>query len=55
MRGDEIQIKNNAAAGKKKKKILKGCKKIVRQRELIIEDSGLLGHYVMSSRNYWRF
>jgi len=54
MGGDELQVKNNADASSECPKILKGCKKIVGQRELIIEDSSLLGHYVLSSRNYWR-
>jgi len=54
MGGDDLQIKNNAESNSECPKMLTGCKKILRQRELIIEDSNLLGHYVLSCRSYWR-
>jgi hypothetical protein len=54
MGGGELKIKNNANASSECPKMFKGCKKIVRQRQLIIEDSSLLGHNAFSSRSYWR-
>jgi hypothetical protein len=54
MGGGELQVMNSADASFECPKMFKGCKKIIRQRELIIEDSSLLGHYALSSRSSWR-
>ena len=42
--GGELQIKNSADASSECPIMWKVCKKIVRQRELVIEDTSLLGY-----------